>query len=49
MLGLGLGLKLEDFGRVFKSPKDFIVGFISQLIILPIVAYILILILKNTT
>ena len=47
MLGLGLGLKLENFGRVFKSPKDFIVGFISQLIILPIVAYILILILKT--
>ena len=46
MLGLGLGLKLEDFGRVLKSPKDFIVGFISQLIILPIVAYILILILR---
>ena len=38
MLGLGLGLKLEDFSRVLKAPKDFIVGFISQLIILPIVA-----------
>ena len=47
MLGLGLGLKIEDFGRVFKAPKDFIVGFISQLIILPIVAYILILIFKT--
>ena len=47
MLGLGLGLKLEDFGRVLKTPKDFIVGFISQLIILPIVAYILILIFKT--
>ena len=47
MLGLGLGLKLEDFGRVFKTPKDFIVGFISQLIILPFVAYILILILRT--
>ena len=47
MLGLGLGLKLEDFGRVLKSPKDFIVGFISQLIILPFVAYILILIFKT--
>ena len=46
MLGLGLGLKLEDFGKVFKSPKDFIVGFISQLIILPIVAYVLILIFR---
>ena len=44
MLGLGLGLKVEDFARVFKAPKDFIVGFISQLIILPIVAYLLIII-----
>ena len=33
MLGLGLGLKVEDFTRVFKFPKDFIVGFISQMII----------------
>ena len=47
MLGLGLGLKIEDFTRVFKNPKDFIVGFISQLIILPIVAYLLIIILKT--
>ena len=47
MLGLGLGLKVEDFTRVFKNPKDFVVGFISQLIILPIVAYLLIIILKT--
>ena len=47
MLGLGLGLKLEDFGRVFKTPKDFIVGFVSQLVILPLVAYLLIIILKT--
>ena len=47
MLGLGLGLKLEDFTRVLKTPKDFIVGFVSQLIILPIVAYLLIIILKT--
>ena len=47
MLGLGLGLKVEDFTRVFKAPKDFIVGFILQLIVLPIVAYLLIIILKT--
>ena len=47
MLGLGLGLKLDDFLRVFKAPKDFIVGFISQLIILPLVAYLLIIILRT--
>ena len=46
MLGLGVGLKIEDFGRVLKTPKDLIVGIISQLIILPIVAYVLILIFR---
>ena len=47
MLGLGLGLKVEDFTRVLKTPKDFFVGFVSQLMILPIVAYLLIIILKT--
>ena len=47
MLGLGFGLKLDDFLRVFKEPKDFIVGFISQLIILPLVAYLLIIIFRT--
>ena len=46
MLGLGLGLTVGDFVRVIKNPKDFLVGFICQLIILPIVAIILILVLK---
>ena len=46
MLGLGLGLKIEDFTRILKTPKDFFVGFFSQLIILPLVAYLLIIILK---
>ena len=47
MLGLGLGLKIEDFAKIFKSPKDFLIGCFSQLIILPIIAYILILIFKT--
>ena len=47
MLGLGLGLKVGDFTRVLKTPKDFLVGFFSQLIILPIIAYLLIIILKT--
>jgi len=46
MLGLGLGLKIDDFTRILKTPKDFLVGFFSQLIILPLVAYLLIIILK---
>ena len=42
MLGLGLGLKPQDFYRVIKQPKDFFVGLICQLILLPIVAFVLI-------
>ena len=38
MLGLGLGLSVKDFIRILRVPKDFFVGFFSQLIILPIVA-----------
>ena len=38
MLGLGLGLSLKDFTRILRVPRDFFVGFFSQLVILPIVA-----------
>ena len=46
MLGLGLGLTIKDFLRVINNPKDFTVGIVCQLILLPIVAYILVLILR---
>ena len=46
MLGLGLGLSTRDFLRVINNPKDFTVGIICQLILLPIIAYILLLILR---
>ena len=46
MLGLGLGLTIQDFKRVITTPKDFSVGIICQLILLPIVAYIIVLILR---
>ena len=42
MLGLGLGLTTADFKRVADHPKDFFVGFICQLILLPIIAFALI-------
>ena len=45
MLGLGLGLTSRDFLRVLNNPKDFILGFICQLILLPVVAYIIVLIM----
>ena len=43
MLWLGASLTLDDFLRVAKNPKDFFIGFICQLIVLPIVAYLLII------
>ena len=38
MLALGMSLTVQDFIRVVKVPKDFLVGFTCQLILLPIVA-----------
>ena len=46
MLGLGMSLTIQDFLRVIKIPKDFLVGFICQLILLPIVALSLALLLS---
>ena len=42
MFALGLGLTGADFLRVLKQPKDFFIGAISQIILLPIIAFILI-------
>jgi len=42
MFALGLGLTGNDFLRVLKQPKDFLVGLISQIILLPIIAFILV-------
>jgi BASS family bile acid:Na+ symporter len=42
MFGLGLGLTITDFKRVITIPRDFIIGFLGQVIILPIIAFILI-------
>ena len=47
MLGLGMSLTIQDFVRVAKIPKDFLVGFICQLILLPIVAFLLIKLLNT--
>ena len=46
MLGLGLSLTIQDFIRIIKIPKDFLVGFISQLVLLPIIALSIALLLN---
>ena len=42
MFVLGLGLTGADFLRVIKQPRDFLVGSFSQIILLPIIAFILV-------
>lgn len=44
MFTLGLGLSIADFSNVFKKPKNFLIGLVSQLIFLPIVGLILVII-----
>ncbi len=49
MFTLGLGLSLNNFIRVVKFPKDFIIGFLCQLILLPIIAILIILLIDLPT
>ena len=42
MFALGLGLTGNDFLRVVRQPRDFFVGAFSQIIFLPIIAFILV-------
>ena len=44
MFTLGLGLSVSDFSNVFRKPKNFLIGLISQLIFLPIVGLTLVII-----
>ena len=46
MLGLGLGLRIDDFKRVFIQPRDFCMGLICQVLLLPIFALVLVLIFE---
>ena len=49
MLALGLGLTVQDFLRVVKQPKDFLVGLICQLLLLPFIAFLLLKIFNLPT
>jgi BASS family bile acid:Na+ symporter len=45
MFALGLGLVADDFYRVFvRRPKDFLVGAFSQMVLLPAVAFLLVMV-----
>ena len=44
MLGMGLSLTIQDFKRITVAPKPVIIGLVNQLILLPLIAFILILV-----
>ena len=42
MFTLGLGLTIADFTNIFREPKAFTVGILNQMIILPVVAFLIV-------
>jgi BASS family bile acid:Na+ symporter len=42
MFALGLGLTFDDFARVARQPRDFVIGAILQIVLLPVVAFALV-------
>ena len=48
MLTLGLGLELSDFTNLVRKPRSFFVGLTNQILLLPIVTYIVILVFGIT-
>lgn len=42
MFVLGLGLTFDDFARVAQKPRDFIIGALAQIVLLPVVAFLLV-------
>ena len=49
MLGLGLGITVKDFKIVLQNTNIFFVVIFSQIVLLPIIAYILLLVIKVPT
>jgi len=49
MFTLGLGLTIDDFSNLFLAPKAFFVGIMNQMILLPLVAFIIVSFMGITT
>jgi len=43
MFTLGLGLTINDFKNVIKEPRAFGIGLINQMVLLPLFAFIIII------
>ncbi|NLJ58406.1 MAG: bile acid:sodium symporter family protein, partial [Tissierellia bacterium] len=42
MFGMGLTLKFEDFKLILSRPKDVVLGFCTQFILMPLIAFLLV-------
>lgn len=42
MFGIGLSLERKDFENVFRYPKPILIGLFSQMVLLPLIAFILV-------
>jgi BASS family bile acid:Na+ symporter len=49
MFGMGLSIVKDDFIRLFQHPKAVIVGLVNQIVLLPVIAYVLIYLLNVET
>jgi len=49
MFGMGLSLTIQDFTRLFQRPKAIIIGLLNQIILLPLIAYLMISVMQIDT
>jgi BASS family bile acid:Na+ symporter len=42
MFGVGLSINFTDLQRIYRSPKAFVLGLVSQMILLPLIAFLII-------
>ena len=48
MFTLGIGLTVKDFTNLFHNPKAFFIGIVNQMIILPMIAFAIVLLIGIT-
>ena len=46
MFTLGIGLTIQNFKNIIKQPKALVLGLVNQMMLLPLIAFIIILIIK---
>ena len=46
MFTLGIGLTVQNFQNIINQPKALILGLINQMVLLPLITFIILLIIK---